>query len=150
MEAAERRWFQLHPNVLSFQKATAEAVRRDHFYESPLGGKRYIAAPWGSELDREVKNIPCQMGAASLMNAAQIKLHALGAPIIFQHHDSFMLETSEHTAQDWAAVLKLVMETAIEAFDGTDNNGVVFPVDIEIGKNWGVRSAENPEGLQAE
>lgn len=151
MLTAERRWFARHPAVLKFQRSVAEQVQRDHYYESPLGGKRYIAAPWGSELDREVKNLPCQMGAARLMNSAQVRLHKLGAPIVFQHHDSFILEVAEAKAPEWSSTLRGVMEQPVPAFwNGQTITSVSFPTDVSTGKNWGEWDKKaNPKGLKA-
>lgn len=143
MLAAEQRWFAKHPAVLRFQQETGRAVQRDHYYESPLGGKRYIAAPWGRELDREIKNLPNQMGAARLMNMAQVRLYGRGAPIIFQHHDSFILEVPEREVDQWATLLREVMEEPVEAL-----NDAVFPVDVSVGRNWGKWGELNPEGLK--
>lgn len=102
-----------------------------------------MASPPGAELEREVKNIPNQMGAAKLINGAQARLHARGAPIVLQHHDSLMLEVPEADVPYWSDILREEMERPVEGL-----GGVVFPVDLMVGRNWAEASPENPAGLR--
>ena len=137
MKAAERRWFAKHNAVRVFQRDTAEFIRRHHYYESPLaeGARRYLAAPWSSNLDRETKNLPMQFGGAILMNERQVALHKIGAPIVLQRHDEFMLEipaSPGRIVDQWAADVRGVMEAPVEGL-----GGVSFGVDVEVGDNWG-------------
>jgi DNA polymerase-1 len=136
---AEARWFRIHHRVREFQEETAQFVRRNHYYESPLGARRYIAKPWGAELDRELKNLPMQFGGALLMNQRQVALDRLNCPIVLQMHDSFLLEVPDEEVDDWAQKVKTVMEAPIEGLDG-----VQIPVDIETGRNWGDLSEWSP------
>ena len=137
IKSAERRWFARHPTVRKFQRATAEQVSRCHYYESPLveGAKRYLTAPWSKDLDREVKNLPMQFGGALLMNGRQVELHKMGAPIVLQRHDEFMLEIPEspgRVVDQWAADVRGIMEAPISGL-----GGVQFNVSVEVGKSWG-------------
>lgn len=134
MKAAEQRWHQIHHQVATFQRETASFVRKHHHYESPLGAKRWIAKPWGAELDRELKNLPMQFGGALLMNGRQAELDRLGAPIIMQHHDSFLLEVPDGEIDQWAEQVRAIMEAPCEGL------GTSIPVDIEVGKSWGALS----------
>jgi DNA polymerase-1 len=135
---AERRWFQKHPAVRVFQRETARFVRQHHYYLSPLfpGAKRYLSAPWSKDLDREIKNIPMQFGAALLMNNRQVRLHEeLKAPIVLQRHDEFMLEipaSPGRLVDQWAADVCGIMEAPIEGL-----GNVSFNVDVEVGESWG-------------
>jgi DNA polymerase I-like protein with 3'-5' exonuclease and polymerase domains len=131
MKAAEQRWHQIHHQVATFQRETASFVRKQHYYLSPFGAKRWIAKPWGAELDRELKNLPMQFGGALLMNERQVELDRLNAPIIMQHHDSFLLEVPDGEVDAWAERAKAIMEARC------DGLGTSIPVDIEVGKNWG-------------
>jgi DNA polymerase-1 len=136
-KAAERRWFQRHPAVRKFQRDTADFVRRHHYYESPLfdGAKRYVSAPWSKDLDRELKNLPMQFGAALLMNSRQVDLHRIQAPIVLQRHDEFMLEIPDSPGSlvdQWAADVRGIMEAPILGL-----GGVSFNVDVEVGASWG-------------
>jgi len=132
MKQAEIRWFRKHSAVRTFQTATANFIRRHHYYQSPLGARRYLAKPWGHELEREVKNLPMQFGGALLMNRKQVRLDRRGAPIVLQMHDSFLLEVPEDEVDRWARTAQAVMETPIPEL-----GGISIPVDIEVGENWG-------------
>jgi DNA polymerase-1 len=132
MKDAETRWFRIHHRVREFQEETAKGVRHHHYYQSPLGARRWIAKPWGAELDRELKNLPMQFGGALLMNQRQVALDRLNCPIILQMHDSFLLEVPDEEVDFWAETVKGVMEAPIDGLDG-----VSIPVDVEVGKNWG-------------
>lgn len=143
---AEARWFATHHWVRSFQVGLCNFVERNHYYDSPFGLRRWISKPWGNDLRREVLNIPMQMNAALLMNQAQVKLHEMGLPITLQFHDAFMLEVPGSTASvvdQYMADVKGVMEEPIEAF-----GGMSFPVDLELGENWGSYNKDNPQGLR--
>lgn len=126
------RWNRIHYRVREFQEETAKFVRRNHYYQSPLGARRWIAKPWGHELDRELKNLPMQFGGALLMNQRQGELDLLNCPIILQMHDSFLLEVPDLLVDHWAEKVRAVMEAPIDGL-----NGVSIPADIETGKNWG-------------
>ena len=132
--ASEARWFAKHPAVRKFHTELAIECRRNKRYVSPLGVTRHFSQPWGNDLERELKNCPMQMGGAVLMNRSQIRLFQLflRAPINLQMHDSFLLEVPECEVDDWALIVKRVMETPVPELDGA-----VFPVDCEVGKNWG-------------
>ena len=86
-----------------------------------------------------------QMNAALIMNQSQVQLYKMGLPIILQYHDSFMLEVPDNSSviDQCVADMVGVMERPIEAF-----GGAVFPVDAEVGENWGIHSEENPNGLK--
>jgi DNA polymerase-1 len=144
--AAERRWLARHPRVLEYQEEVARFVRRTHYYEPLLGGRRYVSKPWGADLARELKNIPNQTGGAHLMYRAQGSLEARHqAPIILQHHDSFLLEVPEDERDLWYTRTREAMEEPVVV----GGREVVFPVDGKWGRNWGRKSDENPEGLRA-
>jgi DNA polymerase-1 len=140
LKTAGERWFRIHRRVSEFQEETAKFVRQNHYYESPLGARRWIAKPWGAELDRELKNLPMQFGAALLMNQRQVQLDLLNCPIILQMHDSFLLEVPDDEVDDWASRVREVMEAPIEGL-----GGVQIPVDIETGRNWGTLTEWHPK-----
>lgn len=144
IRAAEDKWFAAHPAVRKFQSALASQIQRDHAYRHPLGYLRMISAPWSSELDRETKNLPMQLGGAILMARAQIELDTHHqAPVIFQHHDSFLLETPLKDRQHWSDTTREAMERPVPEL-----GGIVFPTDAEWGLNWGGQSERNPDGMR--
>jgi DNA polymerase-1 len=154
--ATEQRWFAKHPAVKEFQRQTLAFIKQNRYYLSPLGVRRFVAATWGAELERELKNLPMQMNAALLMNRGQVALDRgwsvigghLGAysqaPICLQMHDAFLLEVPEGAkAEYWAARVQCVMERPVPELSGTS-----FPTEVSIGRNWGDWSEDNPEGLK--
>ena len=143
IKAAEERWFAARPEVRRWQTDLVRDVSRQHYYESPFGVRRMIAKPWGAELEREVKNIPMQMNEALLMNQRQVRLDQAGLPIIFQMHDAFYLEVPQAQVDNIAAEVRGIMEDPCPELGGH-----VFPVDIEVGENWGAFGPDNPNGLR--
>lgn len=144
--AAEERWFRAHHAVRKFHTQLISEVQKRGYYETPFGVRRYFARRWGREFERELKNCPMQTCSALLMNQREVELHRLGAPLVLQHHDSHMLEIPEtpgRLVDQWAADLRGIMEAPVEEL-----GGVVFPVDLELGRNWGPASDSNPDGLR--
>jgi DNA polymerase-1 len=145
MKAMGERWFTLHPAVIEFQEQTARFIRKHHYYQSPLGGRRWIAKPWGPELEREAKNLPMQFGGALLMNQRQVALDRKEAPIVFQMHDSFLLEVPTEEVDFWAEMVQTIMEAPVDGL-----GGVSIPADIKVGKDWGnLEKWQGPTSTQA-
>jgi DNA polymerase-1 len=143
---AEERWHARHPAVKLWQRGIANEVRATHRFPLLLGGYRYLASEWSRDLERELKNIPMQSGGARIMIRSQNQLHQIGAPIVMQHHDSFMLEVPEDDAPQWAKACREVMEQPVSV----EGRNVTFPVDVKVGRNWGPASGDNPDGLRDE
>lgn len=132
--AAETRWFDIHSAVRKFHRELIAEVQKRKYYETVFGVRRYFSKTWGPEFERELKNAPMQTSSALLMNRCQVQLHKLGAPILLQHHDSFMLEVPESPGRlvdQWTADLKGVMETPVPEL-----GGVVFPTETKVGYDW--------------
>jgi DNA polymerase-1 len=148
MKVLAEQWFQKHPAVRRFQRELAEGVQRCHHYDSPFGMRRWFSKPWGSELDRELKNVPEQMNAALLMIQRQVELDRIEAPIVLQMHDSFLLEVPEARVDYWIDATRSIMEQPCPELGGW-----VYPTDVEVGRNWGAYDRDNPErnpdGLRA-
>jgi DNA polymerase I-like protein with 3'-5' exonuclease and polymerase domains len=130
--------------VKAFQDELCESVRKNHYYDSPFGVRRWISKSWGKDLEREVKNIPEQLNAALIMNESQVLLHRRRAPIILQRHDEFLLEIPEADLDMWVETLREVMERPIPQL-----GGAIFPIDIQVGKNYGAYHKDtNPYGMR--
>ncbi|MFQ6027458.1 MAG: DNA polymerase [Dehalococcoidia bacterium] len=144
---AEERWHARHPAVKLWQAEVERDVRSTHRFPLLLGGYRYISSPWTRDLAREMKNIPMQSGVARVMIRAQNTLHhRYKAPIVLQHHDSFVLEVPEDAVQDWDAIVRSEMEMPVQI----GKHEVVIPVTVKCGCNWGrYHKDTNPEGLRA-
>ena len=94
-----------------------------------------MAEEWSAVKEREIKNKPMQMNGALLMNERQVKLDRLGCPILLQNHDAFLVEVPESPGglvDQWKADIKGTMEEPCEQL-----GGMVFPVDVSLGYNWG-------------
>jgi len=124
------RWFARHPAVMKFRVALADKVRRFHYYDSPFGGRRWVFSPW-SVAEREVYNLPMQWSAARITNRAMVRLHAMGAPIVLQMHDSIMLEVPSREEGIWKDWLKIAMERPVPEL-----GGAVFPVTVSMAERW--------------
>lgn len=132
--AAGERWFQRHPAVRRGQREILSFVQKHKYYESPFGVRRYFARTWGPDFERELKNCPFQTNAALLANKRWVVLHLMGAPILLQHYDSFMLEvpkTPASSVDQWQADLRGVMEEPVPELGGT-----VFPTTVKVGHTW--------------
>jgi hypothetical protein len=86
----------------------------------------------GGELEREVYNRPMQHTATIIKLRALRRLHELGVPIIFDHHDALMGEVREGEAEATAQLMREVMEESVPEL-----GGVRFPVEVVIGTSWG-------------
>jgi DNA polymerase-1 len=142
-EEAAARWFKIHHRVLEWQAELCDGVKENHYYDSPFGVRRWVAKNWGSDLRREVLNIPMQTNAALLMNERQLELDKYDLPTILKHHDSFIELVREDDVDSAARTTKEVMEAPCAQLNDT-----VFPVDVQVGQNWGIASDDNPEGLK--
>lgn len=141
---AETRWFAKHHAVRVYQRDLCDQVKRFHFYDHPLGGRRYFTSTWGAELERELKNEPMQRGGAILMARAQIALHyEYDAPIILQMHDEFILEVPEHELPMWVKRVQEIMERPVGEL-----GGAIIRTDAEWGYNWGKKTEDNPRGIR--
>ena len=141
--AMEKRWFAIHSAVPKFQRELIEQVKRKHYYEHPLGGRRYFTSPMSAQLEREIMNFPMQYGNAVLMARAQIDLDELGAPIVLQMHDEFLLEVPIDKVEFWAEKTRHIMEWPVREFEFVE-----FSTDLAIGTNWGPCTLTNPNGLR--
>ena len=71
----------------------------------------------------------------------------MGAPIVLQHHDSFILEVPEERMDHWAGAMRNVMQEPVEFPSGRK---VVFTVSMKTGLNWGrYNTTANPGGLKS-
>jgi DNA polymerase-1 len=129
---AMERWLTKHPVVGRWRNNLVKQVFANRTYINSLGRKRYFFQPPGDGLRREVYNFPIQSTAADIVNNAMIQLDTLGAPIVLQMHDSFMLEVPEGELDKWASTLKEVMEQPIPQLQNHS-----FPVELTSGQSWG-------------
>jgi DNA polymerase-1 len=88
-----------------------------------------------SRAEREAVNMPIQGSAADILKRAMIDVHArlrasrLGARMILTVHDELLFEAPARDAEDAAALVREVMEAAVQL-------RVPLTVDVGIGENW--------------
>lgn len=84
------------------------------------------------EGEKEGINMPISASAAEVVKLAMIDLHYKHhAPLLLQVHDELMFELdSEKQAIEYAHWLKEYVPKLTEV------NGIFFPVDVGVGKNW--------------
>lgn len=143
--------------------------------EEDWGGYRWMANAFGrkrfflgtpEEIEREALNTPIQGTAADIANTSLVLLHSrleeakdLQARILTMVHDSILVEAKDRDVDRVAKLVKGCMERPFR-INGKDR---VFPVDVEVGKNWGklekwggkdvkgggdLRSGEHAGGIQ--
>jgi DNA polymerase-1 len=142
--AATERWFEKHHWVRQWQRNLIAEVYKRHYYQSPFGVRRWISSPRSNELEREVKNIPCQMNAALRMIQAQVELG--DAPILMQYHDAFLFEIPESPGS--SVDQRIADYSGIMQSPVPELGGAVFPTKPSLGKNWSDYSPANPDGLR--
>lgn len=133
-EAAERAqiyWQHAHRRVLDWQDELIRETRRRNHYTSPFGFRRYFWKPWGGEAERELLNFPIQHTAATIINRAQRRLHAVGAPVFMQMHDYLGLLVPANESDLWAEQLEKTMTEPVPEL-----GGVNFPVDLTVSTSW--------------
>jgi DNA polymerase-1 len=135
LRAIEDRWYGKHHAVGQFHEALKDQVDGRHYWDCPLGGRRWFSAPWSAELSREVKNCPMQTTAAKIMERNQVELYRAEAPIVLQMHDEFVLEVPEGEAPSWRDRCLEIMDRPLT--DAGPLNGVSFPAQAKVGETWG-------------
>ena len=135
LKQVETAWFEKHHAVAKFHADLKYQIEERQFWDCPLGGRRQFFQPWTRELDRESKNAPMQTTAACLMNRKQVELDRLGAPIVLQKHDEFVLEVPTDQVNHWADIMREVMTRPYA--DCGPLSDISFPVDTQVGDTWG-------------
>lgn len=133
MKERSQRWFARHPQAVRYREELVRSVlgrNTSGWYTTAFGRRRKFHGPF-EDCKRELLNFDIQPCAAEVMNRAMIRLHHLGAPMIFQNHDELVLECPEAEADRWAPVMKREMERPVPELDNT-----VFPIDLRRGKSW--------------
>jgi len=87
------------------------------------------------EAERQAMNTPVQGSAADLIKKAMIDLHhelrrrKMGSRLILQIHDELLLEVPEEEAAKASALVKEIMEGALEL-------DVPLVADARLGSSW--------------
>ncbi len=136
-----KAYFARYPGVRRFIDDTIAKARETGAVRTLLGRLRRLpdlrakSFPVRMEAERQAMNTPVQGSAADLIKRAMIDLHRelaarrLGARLILQIHDELLLEVPEREAEETQALVKQVMEGALEL-------AVPLVVDARLGRSW--------------
>jgi DNA polymerase-1 len=142
-EAAEfiEAYFARYPKVRGFIDDTIARARETGQVRTLLGRLRRLPdlrsknIPVRMEAERQAMNTPVQGSAADLIKRAMIDLSAalrerrLRSRLILQIHDELLLEVPEGEAEAAQALVKQVMEGALELV-------VPLVADARLGRSW--------------
>jgi DNA polymerase-1 len=134
-------YFATHPGVQAYISKTIAEAEEKGFVTTLLGRRRYVTEihnPNRSVAEfakRTAINTPIQGSAADLIKKSMIELHRrlraenLKTYMILQVHDELVLEVKKEEREQVQALVKEVMEGAMEL-------SVPLVVDIGVGKHW--------------
>jgi DNA polymerase-1 len=134
-------YFSRYPSVKQFLDDTVEKARETGVVRTLLGRLRRLPdlrSPnyqMRAEAERQALNMPVQGSAADLIKKAMIDLHRelrqrrMASRLILQIHDELLLEVPEAEAEAARALVKQVMEGALEL-------EVPLVADARLGSTW--------------
>jgi len=127
-----------HPQYDRWRNSVIREVQTTRRLENAFGRVRYFLGR-DNEIVREGLNFPIQSTAADIINLAMIELERmigageLKAKLVGQVHDSLLFEVPNSVYKREGKKIKDVMEKPVKI----GKRNVVFPVDVEVGPNWG-------------
>jgi len=135
LRALTDAWFARHHKFSLWRNRLLDAFgpHGTRSIKMPSGWRSPFVQPWSNELRREAFNRPIQHTAAWIIMRAERRLHAMGCPLILQHHDSLVAEVPEGEAESWRARMVEAMQHPVP-LAGRD---VIFPVESATGAAWG-------------
>ena len=134
-------YFSRYPSVRRFIDDTIARARETGTVRTLLGRLRRLPDlrspnfPIRMEAERQAMNTPVQGSAADLIKKAMIDLHRelrdrkLKARLILQIHDELLLEVPEGEAETASALVKEIMEGALQL-------DVPLVADARLGSSW--------------
>ncbi|MGE5125199.1 MAG: DNA polymerase I [Betaproteobacteria bacterium] len=140
-EAFIAAYFARYPGVRRYIDETVAQARETGAVRTLLGRLRRLpdlrskSFPVRMEAERQAMNTPLQGSAADLIKQAMIDLHrelrrrALRSRLILQIHDELLLEVPEAEAETARALVREVMEGALEL-------DVPLVADAQLGHSW--------------
>jgi len=134
-----QHYFETYPGVAAWIECTKEQARRDGYVTTIMNRRRPIAdinsdrAMLRGAAERMAINTPVQGSAADIIKVAMIRLEKTlahyDARLLLQVHDELLVESKADCAEEAAACVKSVMESAAQL-------RVPLKVDVGIGANW--------------
>lgn len=132
-------YFEQYPGVQVWIEKTLEAARKIGYVTTVLNRRRYMPELNSPDMvtrrgaERAAVNTPVQGSAADVIKLAMIRLDdalaKTGARLLLQVHDELVVESPASEAESVAAMMKKIMEQAIEL-------DVALKVDVGTGDNW--------------
>ena len=134
-------YFARYPSVRQFIDDTVARARETGYVRTLLGRLRRLPDLKAKnfqvrmEAERQAMNTPVQGSAADLIKKAMIDLHRelrrrqMGSRLILQIHDELLLEVPEAEAERARALVKEIMEGALEL-------DVPLVADARLGSSW--------------
>jgi DNA polymerase-1 len=135
-------YFSSFPKIREYLRAQVDRARLDGYTETLLGRRRYIPELTSGRRqlqalgERQALNAPIQGSASDVFKVAMIGVHRalrqradLGCRMLLTVHDELVFEVPEASVQESAALVRGLMEHAIEL-------EVPLQADIGWGPNW--------------
>lgn len=133
------QYFAQYPGVRAWLDKTLEDAKKNGYVTTVLNRRRYMPELNSSDVaarkaaERAAINAPVQGSAADVIKLAMLRLDRelakTDARLLLQVHDELVVESPASDAERIAAMMKKVMEEAI-------NLDVALKVDVGVGGNW--------------
>lgn len=155
-EQFQVKYFKRFPGIADWHNFKAKRLQEDGYLLNPFGFRRtFWSRRWDDATLREAIAFGPQSTVGILTNIGLYNLwHRYegqpGAPvqILMNAHDGIIGQVREDLAEE---LFPEILACIRFPFEVEDINGrkrtVVIPYDLEFGKNWGKKSADNPDGL---
>ena len=133
----------------TYQARLRERVRQGLPVVTPLGREiPLLGRPWDQATYRQAYSAGPQATISDLVWLAAYYLYRDFDPHLLQilgnGYDALLFQAREHHIEEAVARVREYMTIPVLMPDGAE---MVIPVEISVGKNWGKRSKDNPDGL---
>jgi DNA polymerase-1 len=134
-------YFDNYPSVLKYMDSTKERAKEMGFVETIKGRRLYLPQinaknkMLQQRAFRTAINAPMQGSSADIIKKAMLDIQAWideannGVKMLMQVHDELVFEMPSDKAQDYAEVIRSMMENAVEL-------DIPLVVDVGIADNW--------------
>jgi DNA polymerase-1 len=139
-------YFSTFPSIHKLHDWVKEEIMNKGYLVTPFGRKRWF---FGKRDERDtLKQAVAHLGqsmTADEMNHAMLALWRLNiVQIMLQGHDSILIQYKEGEENEVIPRVLSAMRVPLELEGGRE---FVVPVEVQVGWNWGKKTADNPNGL---
>jgi DNA polymerase I-like protein with 3'-5' exonuclease and polymerase domains len=151
---AQRAYFTAFPNIREWQKSIAALVKGGlPIYNALRRVVWLMGRPWDDHTRKQGLSFPPQGGVGDVLNLGLYRVWRDCDPqlimLLAQVHDAILGQFPDEMQSAALEALRRLMSVPHEVQDIYGKvRTCTIPVEIAIGKNWGKRGAENPEGLK--